>query len=231
MKWSQGIAALAVLTLFAAGRASGQTVVRPGFNIFSIEQDVEIGTQSAAEAERQLPMLADAVVSRYVTALGARLAAQAPGTKFTYQFKVANLSEVNAFALPGGFIYLHRGLLRMVRTEGELAGVMAHEIAHVALRHPTNQASKAYLGHAGLGILGGLLGGQSQNNTEQMIGAIGGFGLNTLFLKFSERPRARRTSSARRSWPGRATTRWRWPISLCTWESRRAAIRERSRPS
>src|SRR6185503_20066997 len=116
MKRTQIIAVLAVLTLFAAGRASGQTVVRPGFNIFSIEQDVEIGKQSAAQVEKQLPMLSDAAVSRYVTNLGARLAAQAPGTKFTYKFKVANLSEVNAYALPGGFIYVHRGLLETVRT-------------------------------------------------------------------------------------------------------------------
>jgi Zn-dependent protease with chaperone function len=185
MKRTQVIAVLCVLTLFAVGRASGQTVVRPGFNIFSIEQDVEIGKQSAAQVEKQLPMLSDAAVSRYVTNLGARLAAQAPGTKFTYRFKVANLSEVNAFALPGGFIYVHRGLLEKVRTEGELAGVMAHEIAHVALRHPTNQASKAYLANAGIGILGGLLGGKSQTTTGQIIGAVGGFGLNTVFLKFS----------------------------------------------
>jgi len=89
MKRTQIIAVLAVLTLFAAGRASGQTVVRPGFNIFSIEQDVEIGKQSAAQVEKQLPMLSDAAVSRYVTNLGARLAAQAPGTKFTYKFRVA----------------------------------------------------------------------------------------------------------------------------------------------
>jgi len=66
-----------------------------------------------------------------------------------------------------------------------LAGVMAHEIAHVALRHPTNQASKAYLAQAGLGVLGGLLGGRTQSSTGQIIGAVGGFGLNSLFLKFS----------------------------------------------
>jgi predicted Zn-dependent protease len=96
-----------------------------------------------------------------------------------------NLSDVNAFALPGGFIYVNRGLLDQVRTEGELAGVMAHEIAHIALRHGTHQASKAYLAHAGLGVLGGLLGGRSDSSTEQIVSAIGGFGMNTLFLKFS----------------------------------------------
>ena len=178
---------LALVTLaIVAATASGQTVVRPGFNIFSVDQDVEIGKQSALQVNKQLPMMNDAAAQQYVSALGARLVAQAPGPKFNYQFKVANLSDLNAFALPGGFVYVHRGLLEQVRTEGELAGVMAHEIAHVALRHPTNQASKAYLAQAGLGVLGGLLGGRSgSSSTGQIVNAIGGFGMNTLFLKFS----------------------------------------------
>jgi predicted Zn-dependent protease len=117
-----------------------------------------------------------------VTQIGQRLAAVAPGPKYPYQFKVVNVSDVNAFALPGGFMYINRGLIETTRSEGELAGVMAHEMAHVALRHGTNQASKAYLAQAGLGVLGGFLG---QSTTGQIIGAIGGFGLNAAFLKFS----------------------------------------------
>jgi Zn-dependent protease with chaperone function len=186
MKRMQGIALGAIMTL-AAGPAGAQTVVRPGFNVFSVNQDAEIGKQSAIQAEKQLPIFADAAISRYVSNLGARLAAQAPGPRFTYQFKVVNAPEINAFALPGGYIYLNRGLLEKARSEGELAGVMAHEIAHVALRHPTNQASKAYLAKAGFGVLGGLLGDKSQTTTGQIIGSVGGFGLNTLFLKFSRK--------------------------------------------
>ena len=176
---------IAGLMTLAVESAAGPTSVRPGFNVFSLDQDVEIGKQSVVQVEKQLPMLSNAAVSRYVSAIGARLAAQAPGAKFPYQFKVVNASEVNAFALPGGFIYVNRGLVAKARTEGELAGVLAHEIAHVALRHPTNQASKAYLAEAGLGLLGGLLGGKTQSSTGQIIGAVGGFGLNSLFLKFS----------------------------------------------
>jgi len=180
------VASITILALVAtAGMARGQTIVRPGFNLFTVEQDVEIGKQSAVEVERQLPMLSEAVSSRYVSDLGARLAAVAPGAKFAYRFKVANLSEVNAFALPGGFIYVHRGLLARVRSEGELAGVIAHEIAHIALRHPTNQASKAYLAQTGIGVLGGLLGDRAQTTTGQIVGAVGGFGLNAIFLKYS----------------------------------------------
>lgn len=80
----------------------------------------------------------------------------APGAKYPYQFKVVNAADINAFALPGGYMYVNRGLIEAAGTEGQLAGVMAHEMAHVALRHGTNQASKAYLAQTGLGVLGGL---------------------------------------------------------------------------
>ena len=178
------LAVLAVAGIMASETVRAQTQVKPGWNIFSVEQDVEIGRQSAVEAERQLPMLRDASVDRYVNAVGQRLAAVAPGPKFPYQFKVANLSDLNAFALPGGFLYVNRGLIEASRSEAELAGVLAHEVAHVALRHGTANASKAYLAQAGVGILGGLLGGQSAT-TRGIIEAVGGLGLNALFLKYS----------------------------------------------
>jgi beta-barrel assembly-enhancing protease len=161
-----------------------QTQFKSGFNLFSVEQDVEIGRQSAIEAERQLPMLSDRTIETYVNAIGERLARVAPGADYPYQFRIVNASDINAFALPGGHLYLNRGLIEAAENEGQLAGVMAHEMAHVALRHGTSQASKAYLGQAGLGLLGGLL-GREDRSTEQRIDAIGGFGLNTLFLKFS----------------------------------------------
>ena len=179
--------ALLVILLSSAQTVWSQTALRPGFNLFSTDQDVEIGRQSAAQVERQLPMVRDAAANQYISRLGARLAARAPGAKYPYQFKIANLSDVNAFALPGGFIYINRGLIEQVRSEGQLAGVMAHEISHVALRHPTNQASKAYLAQAGVGILGGLLGDRSRTLTGQVVGAVGGFGMNALFLRFSRK--------------------------------------------
>lgn len=163
---------------------SAQTKIKSGFNLFSTEQDVEIGRQSAAEAERQLPLLSNPSVASYVGAIGKRLAAVMPGAKFPYQFKVVNASDINAFALPGGYMYVNRGLIEAATNEGQLAGVLAHEMSHVALRHGTNQASKAYLGQAGLGVLGGLL-GKNDGSTNRVIGAVGGFGLNALFLKFS----------------------------------------------
>jgi Zn-dependent protease with chaperone function len=177
--------ALVVAFVFATGIADAQTKIKAGFNLFSPEQDVEVGRQSAAEAEQQLPILRDATVNAYLDRIGQRLAANAGGPKFQYQFRVVNASDINAFALPGGYIYLNRGVLEQARNEGEVAGVVAHEISHVALRHGTHQASKAYLAQAGISILGGILGGHVGQGTAQIINAIGGFGLNALFLKYS----------------------------------------------
>ena len=176
------VAALVTAVVISSGTTLAQTAVSSGFNVFSAQQDIDLGRQSAAQIERQLPMVTRSNVNRYVSLVGARLVASAPGERYPYQFKVPNLSDINAFALPGGFVYVQRGLIQRVRTEGELAGVMAHEIAHVALRHQTNQASKAYLARAGVGVLGGLLGGKSGS---RIIEAVGGVGLNALFLKYS----------------------------------------------
>lgn len=176
---------LAIALSLVAGVAEGQTKVNPGWNMFSAQQDVEIGAQSAAEAERQLPILRDADVEGYVNRIGQKLAVNAGGPQFQYRFRVINASDINAFALPGGYIYLNRGIIENARNEGEVAGVLAHEIAHSALRHGTHQASKAYAAQAGLQILGGLLGGKVGNNTAQILNTVGGVGLNALFLKFS----------------------------------------------
>jgi Zn-dependent protease with chaperone function len=162
--------------------AVGQTKVKPGFNLFTPQQDIEIGQQSAIEAEKQLPILGERRAAEYLNRLGQRLAAQAQGERYPYTFKIVNASDINAFALPGGPIYINRGTIEAAQSESELAGVIAHEIAHVALRHGTHQASKAYLAEAGLGILGGVLG---QGSAGKIIGAVGGLGLNTLFLKYS----------------------------------------------
>ncbi len=174
-------AALLALMIIAPLSALAQNF-KPGFNVFSPQQDYEIGRQSASAANRQLRTYSDARVTR----IGKRLAAYAPGTRFPYEFRVVSDSAINAFALPGGFVYVNKGAVDAARTEDELAAVIAHEIAHVSLRHGTNQASKAYLAQAGLGLVSGLLGGRgSGSGLGQVMGMVGGFGLNTLFLKHS----------------------------------------------
>jgi predicted Zn-dependent protease len=122
-------------------------------NLFSVQQDVQAGRQAASQVERQMPMLRDAQVTNYVNAIVRRLAAQAGGPEFEYQAKVVNSTEINALALPGGYIYVNRGLISAARNEAELAGVLAHEIAHVAERHGTEQATKAYGAQAIFGSL------------------------------------------------------------------------------
>jgi predicted Zn-dependent protease len=153
-------------------------------NFFSVQQDAEMGRQAAQDAERQLPMLRDGTTEGYINAIVQRLAAVAPGPRFSYRARVVNTADVNAFALPGGYVYVNRGLIDSVRNEGELAGVLAHEMAHVAQRHGTSQASKAYGAQIGVGLLGQVLGGRDRRlgAGEQIIGSLG---LNALFMKFS----------------------------------------------
>jgi len=172
------------LALAAPLSASAQTKrATPGFNLFTVEQDVEIGRQSAAEAEKQLRLLNQPNVNRYLGSIISRLAAQAPDPRYPYTIKAVNDASINAFALPGGPMYVNRGLFDAARNEAELAGVLAHEMSHVVLRHGTHQASKAYLSQSGLGILGGLL-GKKGGNASQVLNAVGGVGLNVAFLKF-----------------------------------------------
>jgi Zn-dependent protease with chaperone function len=164
-----------------------QTTTRPaqpGFNLFTTQQDVDLGRQSALEVEKQLPMVNDAATNAYLNRIIARLAAVAPGAKYPYKIKLVNDTEINAFALPGGPMYVNRGLLDAARNEAELAGVLAQEMSQVALRHGTSQASKAYLSRSGLSILGGLFGKQG-GSASQIVNAVGGVGLNAAFLKFS----------------------------------------------
>ena len=169
----------------AVPASAAPTQIKPGFNLFSAQQDIDVGRQSAQQAEQQLPMLNDRTVDSYVDSIFRRLVAQAPGSKFPYQVRVVNAKDINAFALPGGYVYLNRGTIQAAQTEGQLAGVLAHEISHVALRHGTHNASKAYVTQAGLGVLGGILGRGQSGTTHQIINVVGGLGLNAVFLKYS----------------------------------------------
>jgi beta-barrel assembly-enhancing protease len=165
-----------------------QTKVIAPKNPYDIKKDVELGQQAATEAERQLPLIQDRQVQSYLERVGSRLATGIPANyqypEFRYSFKVTDLKELNAFALPGGFTYVNRGLIEAARNEGELAGVMAHEISHVALRHGTAQAAKAQkyaIGAAAGQILGSIIGGGAGGAIAQGTQ----FGVGAYFLKFS----------------------------------------------
>lgn len=180
-----GLCALLVLAWPLLAEAK-RTSLKPGMNFFSPEQDIQLGGEAAAEAEKQLPLLNDARVDAYLNRLGKRLAAQAPGYDYPYQFKAVNAEAINAFALPGGFLYINRGTIEAAENEAQLAAVVAHEISHVALRHGTNQASKALLVRAPLMVLGGVFsGGATGGLTETLIGLGVQVGFTSLFLKYS----------------------------------------------
>ncbi len=166
-----------------APQPDNRTSLKPGWNMFSPEQDVELGLQAAEEVTQQVLLLNNARVDNYLDNLGQRLAAQAPGYQYPYTFKAVNDQGINAFALPGGSLYINRGVIEAADTESQLAGVMAHEISHVALRHGTNQASKSSVAQMPLAILGGLLGQDSTGAALAQLGA--GFTVNSILLKYS----------------------------------------------
>ena len=172
------------LALALSAHADSRTQLKPGWNLFSPEQDVDMGREVAKQADRELSILNDRQATTYIDALGKQLAAHAPGgEKYPFQFKIVNDKAINAFALPGGFVYINRGAIEAADNEAQIAGVMAHEIGHVVLRHGTNQVSKAYLAQAPLSILGGVLGSNSVGSVLAQLGV--GFAANSILLKYS----------------------------------------------
>ncbi|HKP87024.1 MAG TPA: M48 family metallopeptidase, partial [Blastocatellia bacterium] len=181
-----GIAVLAMLSIPFSVPA--QTRVVAPKNPYAVDKDVELGRQAAQEVERKLPLMADNSVQYYVERVGRRLAEAIPAEyqhpQFRYSYKVVDVRDVNAFALPGGFTYVNRGLIETAENEAQLAGVIAHEISHVALRHGTAQVAKAQKYQAGsvaAQILGAVIGG----GAGQAVGALGQLGVGAAFLRFS----------------------------------------------
>jgi beta-barrel assembly-enhancing protease len=165
----------------------GQTKIVAPKNKYTPKEDVQLGREAADEVRQQLPLLRDDGIDDYVDRVGEKLAQSIPAEfqhpEFRYSFDVVNVSDINAFALPGGPMYINRGMLEAARNEGEVAGVLAHEISHVALRHGTAQASAAtkyevgsVLGQIAGAILGGTLG--------QVVSMGSQFGFGTAFLKY-----------------------------------------------
>jgi Zn-dependent protease with chaperone function len=183
------LAAVIVAVCVSATGLFAQTPVKMPKNKYTPEQDVKLGREAAAEVLRQYPVIKDEKIAGYLTALGDRLVAAAPPELkqpvYEYSFTPVNLKEINAFALPGGPMFVHRGMFDAAAAEGEVVGVMAHELAHVLLRHGTANASKAQNPWLQLGQIAGAVGGA-------MVGGYAGeaiaqgsqFGLGTLLLKY-----------------------------------------------
>jgi beta-barrel assembly-enhancing protease len=165
--------------------AQGPTQIRPGFNFFSKQQDVQLGQEAAAQVRKQLTVIKDPTLTAYVNAVGQRLMAsqEAKASGFPFTFEVVADPSINAFALPGGPMFINTGLLRAVDNEAQLAAVMGHEMSHVILRHGTNQASKANLIELPAALAGELAGNGSMMGQLAQLGI--GFGANSVLLKFS----------------------------------------------
>jgi len=177
-----------LLPLLCTAGLAAQTPVTPPANKYPPAQDVRLGLEAAAQVRRQLPILQDDLVTSYVAEVGRRLVQAIPASlrhpQFAYTFQVVNVSDINAFALPGGPMFVNRGMLAAASDEGEVAGVMAHEISHVVLRHGTAQASKATpyeLGELAGAVVGSIVGGR----VGSLITQGTQFGLGTAFLRFS----------------------------------------------
>ena len=167
----------AICVFIVVWSAPGATI-----NLISVDQEIAIGREANANTRKQVPELADAEVRAYVRTIGARLAKAATGPKYPYSFHVANYRELNAFALPGGPVWINRGVLHAATNESQVAGVLAHEIAHIAQRHSVEQMTNALIANFGLGLLGALLGNVGGATAAQTAAALGA---NLWFLKFS----------------------------------------------
>ena len=179
---------LPALALVFATAANAQTRIEPHDNKYSPAEDVKIGQEAAVQVRREYPMLNDATSERLVDRIGQRLVQSIPTEfrqpAFRYSFDVVNMREINAFALPGGPMFVNRGMIQASGTEAEVAGVMAHELAHVVLRHGTVQASKAQKFQIGA-IAGQILGAIVGGNAGAVIAQGSEFGLSAYFLKYS----------------------------------------------
>jgi len=180
-------AALALSISLLPALSIAQTQIKMPKNKYSVQDDIKLGNQAAQQVERQFPLINDAAAQRYVESVGQRLVAAIPQEfqepAFKFRFKIVNARDINAFALPGGPMFVNRGMIEAAKNEGEMAGVMAHEMSHVVLRHSTAQQTKAnnpwnQILAGGAIIGGGLLGGQAGAQAGQIVAA--GY-----FLKFS----------------------------------------------
>lgn len=159
-----GATLLVLLCLLIAPSARAQrTQFKAGWNLYSPQEDIRLGKQVAVDAEKQLPSCNSQKIDAYLAGLGGKLILKLPtgSVNYPWEFHCVNDKAINAFALPGGFVFVNRGAIEAADNEAQLAGVIAHELSHVALRHGTSEATKARAAQTGVGILGAIFGGNA----------------------------------------------------------------------
>jgi predicted Zn-dependent protease len=173
--------------------------------LVSVEQEIAIGKQTHAQIRKQTPEVTDPAVVRYVRDVTRRLARAADGPKYPYSVAVADSREINAFALPGGPVWIHRGVLEKATNESQVASVLAHEVAHIASRHAARQLTTAAMTRWSLSLLSSLLGNVGGAGGAQV---AAGFLASGAFLKFNrdeerEADRVGLALMSRAGWDGR----------------------------
>jgi len=147
----------------------------------SQQQEVELGASTAAQVSAELPLVRDAAVVNYITTLGNQLASVTDDRNLTWHFTVVDSKEINAFAVPGGWVYVNRGLIERATNMSELAGVLAHEIGHITRRHSVQQMQQAQGANVGLALACTLTGVCESGASQAAINIAG----SALFAKFS----------------------------------------------
>lgn len=184
------LAAALALALTACATAVNPVTGRPELTTMSPQREVQLGQQAAAQVESQIGLVRDPKLTAYVESIGQRLAAHSPRQDVTYRFAVADMEEANAFALPGGWIYVSRGLLALANSEDELANVIGHEIGHVAARHAAQRETRS-TGVQILSVLGTLaaaaVGGAEAAQMIGQLGQVAGAGLIASYSRDQER--------------------------------------------
>ena len=173
--------------------------------LVSVEQEIAIGKQTNAQVRKETPTVSDAAVVRYVRDVTSRLARAATGPKYPYSVTVADTRDLNAFALPGGPVWIHRGVIEKATNESQVASVLAHEIAHIASGHAARQLTTAAVTNWGLNLLGSMLGNVGGAGGAQI---AAGFLASGMFLRFNrdeerEADRVGLTLMSRAGWDGR----------------------------
>ena len=210
--WLRPLCWSALLSVCATGCAMNPVTRRPEIVLISAEMEKQLGQEEAQKVQRGLGFVDDPELQSYVAAVGQRLAATSPRQDVTYEFHVVESTEPNAFALPGGYVYVTRGLLLLLNSEDELAAVLGHEIGHVAARHAVQQISAA----APFGLITGVSAGVTGLVSPllgKLVGGMGGLATGLVLAPYNrsqerESDRVGQELAARGGWDPDALARF-----------------------